>query len=188
VLLYAFIFNGEKSRAMINPVAMRGEVKLGLIVGFIFPYPVYLGAKQALSRRAMGRRVASIATTVHNQAVNRLEHLSHSGGYRCFRASNRIPSTRRRDHPREQVSFDPQPSFERYDSHSRIRFKRFGMAMRFPRRLLPLVLENKRLFPENSTHLATLSPKRDWLARVRMLADTRPSSATNRGSRFFWSW
>jgi hypothetical protein len=36
VLLYAFIFNGEKSRAMINPVAMRGEVKLGLIVGFIF--------------------------------------------------------------------------------------------------------------------------------------------------------
>ncbi len=36
VLLYAFIFNGETSRAMINPVAMRGEVKLGLIVGFIF--------------------------------------------------------------------------------------------------------------------------------------------------------
>src|ERR1700722_12684983 len=36
VLLYAFIFNGEKSRAMIDPVAMRGGVKLGLIVGFIF--------------------------------------------------------------------------------------------------------------------------------------------------------
>ena len=77
------------------------------------------------------------------QAVNRSEHLSRSGGYRCFRASNRIPSTRRRDHPREQVFFDPQPSFERYDSHSRIRFKRFAMAMRFPRRLFPLVLENK---------------------------------------------
>jgi cytochrome b561 len=36
VLLYAFIFNGETSGAMINPVAMRGEVELGLIVGFIF--------------------------------------------------------------------------------------------------------------------------------------------------------
>ena len=36
VLLYAFIFNGETSGAMINPVAMTGEVKLGLLVGFIF--------------------------------------------------------------------------------------------------------------------------------------------------------
>jgi len=36
VLIYAFIFNGETSRAMINPIAMRGEVELGLIVGFIF--------------------------------------------------------------------------------------------------------------------------------------------------------
>jgi cytochrome b561 len=36
VLLYAFIFNGEKSRAMINPVAMKGEMNLGLIVGSIF--------------------------------------------------------------------------------------------------------------------------------------------------------
>jgi cytochrome b561 len=36
VLVYAFISNGETTRAMINPVAMRGEVKLGLFVGFIF--------------------------------------------------------------------------------------------------------------------------------------------------------
>jgi cytochrome b561 len=36
VLLYALLFNGETSRAMINPVAMRGEVNLGLIVGFTF--------------------------------------------------------------------------------------------------------------------------------------------------------
>jgi cytochrome b561 len=36
VLVYAFISNGETTRAMINPVAMRGEVKLGLIVGLIF--------------------------------------------------------------------------------------------------------------------------------------------------------
>jgi hypothetical protein len=36
VLVYAFISNGETTRAMINPVAMRGEVQLGLVVGFIF--------------------------------------------------------------------------------------------------------------------------------------------------------
>jgi cytochrome b561 len=36
VLVYAFISNGETTRAMINPVAMRGEVKLGMVVGFIF--------------------------------------------------------------------------------------------------------------------------------------------------------
>ncbi len=36
VLVYAFISNGETTRALIDPVAMRGEVKLGLVVGFIF--------------------------------------------------------------------------------------------------------------------------------------------------------
>jgi cytochrome b561 len=36
VLVYAFISNGETTRAMFNPVAMRGEVKLGLVVGLIF--------------------------------------------------------------------------------------------------------------------------------------------------------
>lgn len=36
VLVYAFISNGETTRALINPVAMRGEVKLGLVVGLIF--------------------------------------------------------------------------------------------------------------------------------------------------------
>ncbi len=36
VLLYAFISNGETTVAMINPVAMRGEVRLGLVVGVLF--------------------------------------------------------------------------------------------------------------------------------------------------------
>jgi cytochrome b561 len=36
VLVYAFISNGETTGAMTNPVAMRGEVKLGLVVGLIF--------------------------------------------------------------------------------------------------------------------------------------------------------
>jgi cytochrome b561 len=36
VLVYAFVSNGETTRAMIDPVAMRGEVQLGLVVGFIF--------------------------------------------------------------------------------------------------------------------------------------------------------
>ena len=36
VLVYAFISNGETTRALMNPVAMRGEVELGLVVGLIF--------------------------------------------------------------------------------------------------------------------------------------------------------
>jgi cytochrome b561 len=36
VLVYAFVSNGETTRALINPIAMRGEVKLGLVVGLIF--------------------------------------------------------------------------------------------------------------------------------------------------------
>jgi len=36
VLVYAFLINGETTGALINPVAMRGEVKLGLVVGLIF--------------------------------------------------------------------------------------------------------------------------------------------------------
>ena len=36
MLLYAFISNGETTHAMMNPVAMRGEVILGLVVGLIF--------------------------------------------------------------------------------------------------------------------------------------------------------
>ena len=54
VLVYAFIFNGEKSRAMINPVAMKGEVKLGLIVGSIF-HIRFIWVK---SKRAAGGRWA----------------------------------------------------------------------------------------------------------------------------------
>ena len=36
VLVYAFISNGETTGALINPLAMSGEVKLGLVVGLIF--------------------------------------------------------------------------------------------------------------------------------------------------------
>lgn len=36
VLIYAFISNGETTHAMIDPAAMKGEVKLGLVVGLIF--------------------------------------------------------------------------------------------------------------------------------------------------------
>jgi cytochrome b561 len=55
VLLYAFIFNGETSRAMINPTAMTGEVKLGLIVGFIF----LIRLIWVRSRRSAGGRWAA---------------------------------------------------------------------------------------------------------------------------------
>ena len=36
VLFYAFVSNGETTHAMKNSVAMRGEVRLGLLVGLIF--------------------------------------------------------------------------------------------------------------------------------------------------------
>src|SRR5271156_1588551 len=36
VLVYAFLINGETTGALVDPVAMRGEVKLGLVVGLIF--------------------------------------------------------------------------------------------------------------------------------------------------------
>jgi cytochrome b561 len=36
VLVYAFLINGETTGALTDPVAMRGEVKLGLFVGLIF--------------------------------------------------------------------------------------------------------------------------------------------------------
>jgi hypothetical protein len=35
-LRYAFISDGETTRELIDPVAMRGEVKLGVVVGLIF--------------------------------------------------------------------------------------------------------------------------------------------------------
>jgi cytochrome b561 len=36
VLVYAFVSNGETNRALFNDAAMRGEVRLGLVVALIF--------------------------------------------------------------------------------------------------------------------------------------------------------
>jgi predicted O-methyltransferase YrrM len=65
----------------------------------------------ALRRRAMCRTVPSNAA-VQNQADNRLGNLSRDGGFRFFGASDRIPSTRRGTHPREQRVFDQQSGLE----------------------------------------------------------------------------
>jgi hypothetical protein len=62
-----------------------------------FPCPVCLGAKLTLRGRAMGRVVRSNAAVTH-EAYNRLGNLSRGGGFRCFGASDRIPSTRRGAH------------------------------------------------------------------------------------------
>ena len=111
VLVYAFLINGETTGALMNPVAMRGEVKRRRPH---FPCPVYLGAKQALGRRAMGRVVGSNAA-VQNPADNRLGDLSRGVGLHRFGASDRISSTRCRAHPGGQRVYHQQPSFERYD-------------------------------------------------------------------------
>jgi len=58
VLLYAFVSNGETTRAMFNPVAMRGEVKLGIVVGLLFLIR-FIWVRS--SRSAGGRWVGSAA-------------------------------------------------------------------------------------------------------------------------------
>jgi hypothetical protein len=85
VLVCAFISNGETNRAMMNPVAMRGEVKLGLIVGLIF----LIRFIWVQSRRSGG--VVGSNAPVQNQAHNRLGNLFWGGGFRRFGASDRIP-------------------------------------------------------------------------------------------------
>ena len=58
VLVYAFISNGETTGAMINPVAMRGEVKLGLVVGFIFLIRfIWMQSRGSGGRRWVGSSV-----------------------------------------------------------------------------------------------------------------------------------
>ncbi len=70
VLLYAFIFNGETSRAMINPAAMRREVELGLIVGLIF----LIRFIWVRSRRSAGGRWA--ATSLRLPPRSRIRQLT----------------------------------------------------------------------------------------------------------------
>jgi hypothetical protein len=79
-----------------------------------FPCPVYLGAKHALRRRAMGRVVGSNAA-VQNQADNRLGNLSRRGGFRCLGASDRVSSTGCRAYPRKQRVYDQQLGAKRCD-------------------------------------------------------------------------
>jgi hypothetical protein len=81
VLVYAFISNGETTGALINPLAMSGEVKLGLVVGLIFLIRFIWVRSTRSGGRAMCRTVPSNAA-VQNQADNRLGNLSRDGGFR----------------------------------------------------------------------------------------------------------
>ena len=68
VLLYAFISNGETTRAMINPVAMKGEVKLGVAVGIIF----LLRLIWVRNRRSGGGRWAGASVQLPLSTIRRL--------------------------------------------------------------------------------------------------------------------
>src|SRR5215469_17730377 len=68
VLVYAFISNGETTRALINPVAMRGEVKLGLVVGLIF----LIRLIWVQSRRSGGGRWAGSSVRMPQSKVRRI--------------------------------------------------------------------------------------------------------------------
>src|SRR5215831_8264055 len=68
VLVYAFISNGETTHALINPVAMRGEVKLGLVVGLIFLVRLIW----VQSRRSGGGRWAGSSVRMPQSKVRRI--------------------------------------------------------------------------------------------------------------------
>jgi hypothetical protein len=68
VLVYAFISNGETTHAMMNPVAMRGEVKLGLIVGIIF----LMRFIWVRSRRSGGGRWAGSSVRMLQSKIRRI--------------------------------------------------------------------------------------------------------------------
>jgi cytochrome b561 len=68
VLVYAFISNGETTRAMINPIAMRGEVKLGLVVGFIF----FIRFIWVQSRRSGGGRWVGSSLRMPQSEIRRI--------------------------------------------------------------------------------------------------------------------
>jgi cytochrome b561 len=68
VLVYAFISNGETTHALINPVAMRGEVKLGLVVGFLF----LVRFIWVQSRRSSGGRWAGSSVRLPLSKIRRI--------------------------------------------------------------------------------------------------------------------
>jgi cytochrome b561 len=67
VLLYAFISNGETTHAMMDPVAMRAEVKLGLVVGLIFLIRLFW----VQSRRSGGGRWVGSSIRVPQSKIRR---------------------------------------------------------------------------------------------------------------------
>src|SRR5215469_6208160 len=68
VLFYAFISNGETTHAMMDSVAMRGEVELGLMVGLIF----LIRFIWVQSRRSGGGRWAGSSVRIPQSKVRRI--------------------------------------------------------------------------------------------------------------------
>jgi cytochrome b561 len=67
VLVYAFISNGETTHAMMDSVAMRGEVNLGLVVGLIFLIRLFW----LQSRRSGGGRWVGSSVRVPQSKIRR---------------------------------------------------------------------------------------------------------------------
>jgi hypothetical protein len=67
VLVYAFISNGETTHAMMDPVAMRGEVELGLVVGLIFLIRLFW----VQNRRSGGGRWVGSSVRVPQSKIRR---------------------------------------------------------------------------------------------------------------------
>jgi cytochrome b561 len=71
VLFYAFVSNGETTHAMMNPVAMRGEVQLGLLVGLIF----LIRFVWVRSRRSSGGRWVGPSVRMPQSTIRRITDL-----------------------------------------------------------------------------------------------------------------
>lgn len=67
VLVYAFISNGETTHAMTDSAAMRGEVRLGLVVGLIFLIRLFW----VQSRRSGGGRWVGSSVRVPQSKIKR---------------------------------------------------------------------------------------------------------------------
>jgi hypothetical protein len=114
VLVYAFISNGETTRALINPVAMRGEVKLGLAVGLIF----LVRFIWVQSTHSGGGRWVRSSVRMPRSKIRRISDWGiylGVGGFRCLGTSDRISSTGCRAYPRKQRVYHQQRGAKRCD-------------------------------------------------------------------------
>jgi hypothetical protein len=139
VLVYAFISNGETTGALINPLAMSGEVKLGLVVGLIF----LIRFTWVRSMRSGGGRWVGPSVRMPQSKIRRITDWGIYLGVAASVVSGLLIAYLR---PGAELISQSRgfstssPALKR----SRVRLRRVGMAVRFPRRVRTLALGDKK--------------------------------------------